>query len=247
EEFLDHESAAAALEAILAIDGAHDGALSALARHYRALEKWEPACAVYEKHAALTGDATRRIDLLLARARTLAEQIGSPERATKAYEQILALQPSHAGALEALAQLREMSGDAHAALSAIEALASKAATSEAKAEQWMRAARLLESRGDKDGAIERYKLALDANPRDSAASVALRKSYALRGDWLSVVGLIERELQTAESDLGRARLWSELAKVHHMQLVDPQKAETAAKKATELDPSSADGLMVLGD
>jgi tetratricopeptide (TPR) repeat protein/serine/threonine protein kinase len=247
EEFLDHEAAAKALESILAIDPAHDGALSALTRHYRALEKWEPACAIYEKHAAVTADATRRIDLLLARARTLAEQIGSPDRATKTYEQILAIQPAHAGALEALAQLREMSGDAHAALSAIEALATKAGTQEAKAEQWMRAARLLETRGDKDGAIERYKLALDANPRDPAASAALRKSYAQRGEWLSVVGLVERELNTAESDLARARLWAELAKVHHSQLVDPQKAETAAKKAAELDPTNADALMVLGD
>ncbi len=36
----------------------------------------------------------------------------------------------------------------------------------------MRAAKLLESRGDKDGAIERYKLALDANPTDKTASAA---------------------------------------------------------------------------
>lgn len=247
EEFLDHGQAATALEAILAIDASNDNALTALARHYRALEKWEAVIALYERHATVTGDENRKIDLTLARARTLAEQVGSPDRATKAYEQVLAIQPAHAGALEALAQLREMSGDAHAALSAIEALAMKAATPEAKAEQWMRAARLLETRGDKDSAIERYKLALDANPKDPAASSALRKSYAHRGDWLSVVGLVERELQTAESDLARARLWAELAKVHHSQLVDPQKAETAARKSVELDPSSADGLMVLGD
>ena len=64
-----------------------------------------------------------------------------------------------------------------------------------------RAARLLEGRGDRDSAIERYKLALDANPRDTAASAALRKAFASRGDWLSVVSLVERELSAAESDL----------------------------------------------
>jgi tetratricopeptide (TPR) repeat protein len=160
---------------------------------------------------------------------------------------VLGISPSHAGALEALAQLREMSGDAHAALSAIEALAMKAPSAEAKAEQWMRAARLLETRGDKDGAIERYKLALDANPRDPGASGALRKAYAARGDWLSVVGLVERELLTADGDLAKARLHAELAKVYHSQLVDPNKAETAAKKSLEMDPSNADALMVLGD
>lgn len=247
EEFLDHARAAEALEAILAIDAANDSALTALARHYRALDKWEPLVALYDRHAAVTGDANRKTEILLAKARTLAEQVGSPERATKAYEQILATQPSHAGALEALAQLREMSGDAHAALSAIEALASKAATPEAKAEQWMRAGRLLEARGDKDGAIERYKMALDVNPKDASASAALRKAYAHRGDWLSVVGLVERELGHAEGDLAKARLHAELAKVYHSQLVDPQKAESSAKKAVDLDPSNADALMVLGD
>jgi len=247
EEFLDHGDAAKALESILAIDPANDNALTALARHYRALDKWEPLVALYDKHASVTGDENRKTELLLAKARVLAEQVGSPERATKAYEQILASQPSHAGALEALAHLREMSGDSHAALSAIEALAAKAATPEAKAEQWMRAGRLLETRGDKDGAIERYKLALDAHPKDASASTALRKAYAHRGDWLSVVGLVERELAHAEGDLAKARLHAELAKVYHAQLVDPQKAETAAKKATELDGSNADALMVLGD
>ncbi len=247
EEFLDHVRAAEALELVLGVDPAHDAALTALARHYRALDKWDSAVAIYDRHQAVTTDENRKIEILLAKARTLGEQIGSPERAMKAYEQVLTIQPTHAGALEALAHLREMSGDAHAALSAIEALAAKAATPEAKAEQWMRAGRLLETRGDKDGAIERYKIALDTNPKDAAASSALRKSYAHRGDWLSVVGLVEKELTTAESDLAKARLWAELAKVYHSQLVDPQKAEAAAKKAIETDSSNADALMVLGD
>jgi len=247
EEFLDHGRAAEALEAILAIDGSNDGALTALARHYRALDKWEPVVALYDKHASVTPDENRKIELLLAKARTLAEQVGSPERATKAYEQILVAQPSHASALEALAHLREMSGDSHAALSAIETLAAKAATPELKADQWMRAGRLLETRGDKDGAIERYKIALDANPKDTSASTALRKAYAHRGDWLSAIGLVERELTHAEGDLAKARLHAELAKIYHSQLVDADKAEAAAKKAIALDSSSADALMVLGD
>lgn len=247
EEFLDHARAAEALEAILSIDATNDAALTALARHYRALDKWEKVVGLYERHANATPDEARRIEILLTQARTLAEQVGSPDRATKSFERVLALAPGHAGALEALAQLREMTGDAHAALSAIEALAAKAPTPEGKAEQWLRAARLLETRGDKDGAIERYKLALDAHPNDAAASAALRKAYAHRGDWLSVVGLVERELAHAESDLAKARLHAELARVFHSQLVEPPRAEAAAKRALELDGSNAVALMVLGD
>lgn len=246
EEFLDHAKAAECLEDILVVDPSNDNALTSLARHYRALDKWEKVVSIYEKHASLTTEDSRKVELLVAKARTLAEQIGSPERATKVYEQALALKPDHAGALEAIAQLRELSGDAHAALSAIEALALKAETPEAKGDQWMRAGRLLEARGDKDGAIERYKLALEANPKDAQASAALRKAYAHRGDAQSVVGLVERELQFAEGDLAKARLHAELARVWKSEQ-NLEKAQASAKRAIELDASNAEALLVLGD
>ncbi len=247
EEFLDHAEAAKAREAILALDATNDSALTALARHYRALSRWEDLVRLYDTHAAATGDELRRVELLVARARVLAEQIGSPERATRAYEQILELSTGHAGALEALAHLREMSGDSHAALSAIETLAGKATTPEAKADQWVRAAKLLEARGDRDGAIERYKLALEANPKDAPASAALRDAFAQRGDHASVVSLIERELTTVDGDLAKARLLAELAKIHKGPIQDDAKAESYAKRALELDASNLEAQLVVAD
>jgi len=247
EEFLDHERAAFALENVLAIDAANDAALTSLARHYRALDRWDDVAKLLSRHAQVVGEGARVVELLAARAKVLAEQIGSPERAMRAYEQVLEMSPDHAGALEALARLREISGDAHAAITAIEALAAKAQTPEAKAEQWLRAARLLEGRGDKDGAIERYKLALDANPRDAAASLALRTAWTQRGDATSVVGLIERELSSAEGDLAKAKLHGELARIFRDKLKDEAKGEAAAKRAIDLDATNADALIVLGD
>ena len=171
EEFLDHARAAECLEEVLAIDaGERRRRSTKLPRHYRALGQWEELEELYEKHASIAVDRRRDASSFsVQRARVLAENIGSPDRAMRVYEQVLEIEPGHAGALEALARLREESGDAHAALTAIEALAAKAPTPEAQAEQWLRAARLLEGRGDRDGAIERYKLALEANPNDAAA------------------------------------------------------------------------------
>jgi tetratricopeptide (TPR) repeat protein/tRNA A-37 threonylcarbamoyl transferase component Bud32 len=247
EEFLDHAKAALALEAILQIDGSNDAALTALARHYKALSRWEDLVKLYERHASLTTDKSRLLDLHVQRARVLVDQIGSPERGMRAYEQALEVEPGHAGALEGLAHLRELTGDASAALSAIEALAAKAKTPEAQAEQWMRAGRLLEGRGDLDGAIERYKTAIEANPKDSGASAALRKAYGQRGDAASVVTLIEKELEHAEGKLAKARLYAEAARVYREKLSENDKAADAAKKASELDPTNADAFVVLGD
>ena len=247
EEFLDHAKAAEAYEAILKLDAGHDGSLVALGRHYRALDRWEDVAALYEKHLKVVDDDARRIELLLARGRVLGEQVGSPERAMQAFEKVLQINSEHAGALEALARLRETSGDANSAVAAVEALAAKATTPEAKAEQYIRAARLLEGRGDKDGAIERYKLALEASPNDKGAAAALRAAYAARGDVAAAISMIEREVSVTEGPLQKARLYAEMAKLAKEKLKDPSKAREAAGKALDHDATNLVALIVLGD
>ncbi len=247
EEFLNPTRASECLEQVLALDPTSESAMSALARHYRQLQTWDRLEALYEQHAKVTEDEARRVDLLVQRGRILAENLAAPARAMGVYERVLELQPTHSVALEAVARLREQAGDAAAALSAIEALAAQAATPAARAEQWNRAARLLQGRGDVDGAIERYKLALEEDPTDAAAAVALRRAYASRGELTSVIALIEQDLARVESKMARARLYAELARVQHEGLGDATKAEESAKAALELDPTNADALLVLGN
>src|SRR6185295_4027359 len=117
-------------------------------RHYRALDRWEDVVALYEKTLRIVTEDKRRVELYLAMGRVLVEQVGSPERARKAYEKVLEIDPHHAGALESLASVRAATGDAMAALSAVESLAEKATSAESRADLWIRAAKLLEDKGD---------------------------------------------------------------------------------------------------
>ncbi len=247
EEFLDHGHAAECLEEVLALDPNHDAALTRLARHYRALSKWDALQELYETHARVTTDQARRVELVMQRARVLAEHVGSPDRAIEVYEEALEIKPGFTPALEAVARMREQAGDARAALSAIEELAASAPTPEARAELWVRAARLLEGRGDRDSAIERYKRAIEENPGAVEIQTALRHAYAARGDAASVVKILERELALADGDMAKARLHGELARVLRDKLFADSDAERHAKAAIEVDPANADALQVLGD
>ncbi|HKY35991.1 MAG TPA: tetratricopeptide repeat protein [Polyangiaceae bacterium] len=247
EEFLDPREAAYAYENVLGLDASNENALTALVRLYKGLERWEAVSDLYERHIKLVTETPRKLALILARAKLLADQIGAPDRAIAAYEQALEIDPHHAGAMETLAKLRESSGDADAAVTAIEALATKVATPEAKAEQWVRAAKLLESRGDKDGAIARYQKALDANPKDVVASQALRRAFAARGDNNAAVQLIEKEIQQTEGDLAKAKLAGQLARLLREGVRDDKRAEEAARRALGFDPTNLDALVVLGD
>jgi tetratricopeptide (TPR) repeat protein len=247
EEFLDHAKAAYALEQVLDLDPDHDASLTALARHYRALDRWEDLALLYERHLPLLTDTPRRLEAALARAKVLAEQLSATERAIVAYELVLAIDPEQASALEALAQLRETAGHDDAALAAFETLAARADTPEVRAEHLQRAAKLLETRGDRDLAIERYKQALDANPKSTAVAAALREAYVARGDVTAAVELLEREIDATEGDRQKAKLGSHLAFLHRTKLKDDARADRAARRALEYDPTEIDALNLVAD
>ena len=247
EEFLNHEAAADALRRALDADANRVSALASLIRQYRVLERWEEACELYERRLALTEEPSERISIAMAWGRVLQQQIGSAERAVKAYEAVLVEDSDHQGALEALAKLREEVGDAEEALSAIVSLAEQASSPEGRAEQYARAAKLQVSRGNRDAAIDYFKQALDSTPEDRAISAALRSTYVDQGDIGSAVELLEREIEATEGDLAQAKLAAEMARLQKERLGDNDKAEVSAKRALHLDPGNVEGLLVLGD
>src|SRR6478735_1713002 len=111
----------------------------------------------------------------------------------------------------------------------------------------LRAATVLEGRGDRDGAIERYKRALDANPKDATAAAALREAYLARGDLNAALQLLDREIAQTEGELAKARLCGQMAHLAKSRLKDDKRAEDAAKRALGLDPTNLEALTVLGD
>ena len=247
EEFLDYAKAASTMEQVLDLDRESASALESLARYYRVLERWGDVAIVLERALEITTEPRRQLSLALQLGRVLSEHVAAPERAIHAFERALAIDPDDAQALEALARLRESSGDADAALDAIEALAQSASSPEGRAEQYLRAAKLLVESGDLDGAIERFKLALDANPQDPQLSIELRRAYVARGDVNAAIQLLERDLERTEGERAKAKLAGEIALLAHRNLKNDAKAEDAAKRALALDPTNIDGLLVMGD
>ena len=247
EEFLNHEKAAEALECVLELDSAHEGSLMALMRHYRVLDRWDEVIDLYDRMLRICTEEDRRVELLLSQGRVLLEQIGSPERARLAYENVLKLRNDHAGALESLAHVRAATGDAMAALSAVESLAEKAESANSKADLWLRAATILEEHGDRDGAIARYKLSLDAQPENASAALGLRAAYLARGDAAGAIEVVSQQIELEEGKLAKARLFCELAELQRDKMKDAAAAREAAVKASDLDATNIGALMVLGD
>ncbi len=245
EEYLDHERAAEALEALLELDPEHQDAGRELARHFRAMDRYEELAELYQRQAN-SGKVERQVETGLALGRVLSESLKQPDRAIAAYERVLELAPSHATALDALATLRAVVGDAQSALAAIDELSEKATTAAAKAELEVRAAQVLEGRGDTAGALRRYKLAAELTPEDPAARRRLVKKYVEHGNHSAAVELLEEEIQVAKSERERAKLAGEMALICYKNLQDLGRAVATAQLALHIDPSNPDALRVLG-
>ncbi|HEY4158334.1 MAG TPA: tetratricopeptide repeat protein, partial [Polyangiaceae bacterium] len=245
EEYLDHEKAAAALEAILELDSGHLDAGRELARHYRALENYSALAKLYGQQAE-NGTVERRIEAGLLLGRVLAENLKITDRAIAAYEAVLELSPGHSGALDALATLRTVVGDAESALAAIEELSANASSPEAKAELEVRAAQVFEKRGDLAGALRRYKLAAELTPDDPAAQRRLVEKYVATGNHAAAVELLEEQISETKAERSRAELAGQMALICYKHLDDPARASATAQLALHLDAANVDGLRVLG-
>ncbi|MCB9601790.1 MAG: tetratricopeptide repeat protein [Sandaracinus sp.] len=246
EELLDGDAAIATYEQVVALDPGHEGANPALTRLYRQKGRYDDLVATLERHARASEDSLRKTELLLQAAKTLLVDVGAPDRAIAFAERVLAVSPDHAEALGLVARLRAQTGDATAAVEAVERLAEGESDPKKKAERLVEAAKMLEEAGDRDRAIERYKRALDVDETSGAAE-ALRRLYASRGDAHGAAELLLREIEVAEGKSRKAELHAELGHLYQGRLEDPTRARSAFEKALELDPTCTPAARGLGD
>jgi tetratricopeptide (TPR) repeat protein len=247
EEFLDAKAASQFLEQALELDPQRLSTLLSLGRHYRGLGRWEDLSKVYERQLAATEIKTERVNLALTWGRLLSEQLNSPERALVAFEYALEADSTHPLALEALAKVREQTGDATRAVEAILSLADKADSNAARSEQYVRAAKLVESRGNRDQAIEYYRRALEVFPEDRTTAALLRSAYVARGDVRAALELLEQEMEVTDSERAQSKLAGEAARIIFERLKDTPRAEAMAERALRLDPSNLNASYVLGE
>ena len=247
EEFVDHARAATAFEGALAIDPANDIALRGLGRLFRVLGRWEELATLLDRHATLVDDLPRKAELLVSAGRLFLDPIGSVERAGKCFTRALEIDAGNNTALELNARVAGLQGDGRAATEAYDKLAVAAKTPAEKVEVLLKVGKLLEEKGDRDGAIDRYKQALDVDPDSASATARLRELYASRGDSQGAIELLQREIEAAEGSNQRAALWAQVARIYRDRVKDIAKARDAAEKSVLLDATNEDAAVMLGE
>lgn len=185
--------------------------------------------------------------LLLQRAQLLQRELADVPRAIEVYEQALVLAPADTEILAILAELRESTGDARAALQAVLALAKDSINPKQKLGHLLRAAELCGAAGDLDAAVEHYTHCLALDPNSITALEGLRTVQLRRGDASAALALLDRELGVTEGKTRKAQLLLEVASLLHERPADGAAASDALARALDLDPTLTPAPLLAGD
>lgn len=246
EEFVDYAAAAESFEKVVKTDPGHEVANVALVRLYRHLQRFDEMVDTLDRHARAVDDRERKVDLLLQSTQILMVDINAPDRAIVVCERILSINPGQPEALDLVARLKSTVGDVPAAIEAMERLAEHETDPVRQSGYFARVGVLLEQSGDEEGAVARYRKALDLDRTATDAAEALRRIYQQRGDFRGTVEMLRHEVEIADGDLRKAELLALLGVIYRDKLSDQENAREAFELALELDGTCTEAAVGLG-
>ncbi len=201
EEHLgDRTKAAASYEASVAADVAYRPAVDALARVRAEEHDWTHLLSDLERELRLAEDPGQRIALFARRAQVLERQ-DKHRQAIQAWEDVLAINPRHLGALLALEQLYRQVGAWESLVGIYTTQADVLDESGARVAALYELARLLEHEGlgDADQIVDAYRRILKDQPTDLGALLELERLATAKAD-AELLEEVDRLMAKSASD-----------------------------------------------
>jgi golgin subfamily B member 1 len=256
------EGAVAAWRALLALDPNDRKAQEALKKKYLALGhwddlevfyaesgKWDEFIRVLEQQEAKETRPDAKIGLLFKIAQLWADKKQKSDRAAKAYEKILEIEPGNLNAAEALIPIYTAANNAKALANAIEVKLSHEQDPQTKLELYRDVAALYEGKvKDPQKAFDRYLAAFELAPSDERTTVDVERAAKVSGAWDKVIESYQRAVAHADSEGDRAlgvTLRIKLGRVLVDEAKDVAGALEAYRAVYEVEDDNAEALAAL--
>ncbi len=256
------EGAVNAWRQLLALDPNDRKAQEALKKKYLALGlwddlevfyaesgKWDEFIRVLEQQEAKEANHEAKIGLLFKIAELWADKKQKNDRAARAYEKVLELEPQNLRAAEALIPIYSGAGNSKALANAIEVKLGHEEDAYAKLALLREVAALYEGKvKEPQKAFARYLTAFSLFPSDEQTSVDVERAAKVTGEWTQVVSAFNAAIDGAidAGDAGLAitlRLKLGRVLVEEMQQID--EALAAYRAVYDADSENAEALAAL--
>jgi tetratricopeptide (TPR) repeat protein len=167
--------------------------------------KWDEFIRVLEQQEAKETSVQPKISLLFKIAQLWGDKKQKLDRAAKAYEKILELEPNNLQAAEALIPIYTAANNAKALVNAIEVKLGHEQDPTTKLELYREVAALYEGKvRDPQKAFERYQAAFELAPGDTRTSDDLERAAKATGRWEEVVASYRQGVDAADREGDRS-------------------------------------------
>jgi tetratricopeptide (TPR) repeat protein len=224
---------------VLALEPRDPAARTGLAHALRGAEAWTDL-------AALLHDS-REPAALLELAEVLDDKLDDAAGAIAAYRAVTALDPTHRGALEALARLHDRAGHTQLAIDALDMLLATTSAAKPRAELFQRIGQLHLNTRDTANAGIALAQAIALDLENAGAHEGMARLHLMQGE---IVAAGEELIQAATlsvEDRDRVRRLADAAWVFRHRLHDTERARQCLHLILELDPEHVDAKLALAE
>ncbi|TPV92869.1 MAG: tetratricopeptide repeat protein [Myxococcales bacterium FL481] len=201
---------------------------------------------LYEEAISDIVDDHLRVQVLGRIAVLFETVLADPDRAARAYERILEIDPGTFEAMDALIELHRRTNNYDALVDAVTRKASLVDNPDDRKQLLLYAANVRETVMDSpQGAIDQYQQVLANDDSDAVALDALEKLYIRLEDWEALKDIYTRKTELAEDPEERCRLLQVLGQVYDAELGDVDRAIDTYQAILDIDPQHHDAIAAL--
>ncbi len=217
----------------------------ALESFYASQGKWDEFVRVLERQAEVEDDKVK-VGLFEKIGELYRDRLNKPDRALRAYERSLQLDPDNLRAAESLIPFYERNKDGARLAAVLTVRLTHTTDPGARQELMNRLTELLEGGvNDKAGALV---MALQAFSEDPLTSWSRERAERLAGDtgsWAELVSAYEQALARVEGPAAALPLLGTLARAYEKELANPEAAIDRNRTVLKFDPRNADAVLAL--
>jgi len=232
------------LNAVVAKDPSNDQALAALADLYRRSQQWMELGQVLTRRAEVAAPPVAR-DLRAEAAEVLSTRLGNPTAAEELLNAVLAEDPGHAKAAEAMAGLLRGRGEGRRALEMLEARA-LSLRGEERYRQVVQIGEAWESELDQFDEAERlYRRVLAEEPKQLDALRGLDRVLSRGQRYRELVAVLKLEIELSVTPRQKVGFYERLAGIYDEEFLDPALSAEALEAVLALDPARSSAAVEL--
>lgn len=236
----------------------HERSFLSLKELYTDGERWDDLQVLYRNRIAETLDAEQKLELLLQVCFLFEEILEDPQLAIRSYQEVLELEPDHAGTRRALERLYRRTERWRDLVALLRQELDRVESDPEAIGLLFEIGELHETKLEEpSAAVDQYESVLEKNPTHIKSQQALERLlaepsqrqriatvleplYDAQGAWAELANVLEVQLEDISDPGGQVGLLSRLAKLYEDKLHDADKAFGSLSKAVLADPADSE-------